>query len=243
MKKLICLIITFLFCVTMVSFADTQVENRIRTVQNTDETVDVNAFNNNWQSAVNSSLPEGLSPIEQMFNGKENAASGTVLKQAGYDMFNGTAASGGTSGGKFDSSYKLSIGEKVNVYLYGDSVDVIALSGSNLLNSSAKTEIDSKGNLFVQGIGLFPAENKTISEVESQVNAAAQSKYQNLKVRLTIAQGQEFAVFVYGQVNRPGRVAVGNNSSIFDALNAAGGVKKTGTLRNISYTSQGKNIN
>ena len=57
---------------------------------------------------------------------------------------------------------------------------------------------------------------------------------------MTVASGQEFSVFVYGQVARPGKILVGNNSSVMDALNSAGGVKKTGTLRNITYTSNGK---
>ena len=67
-----------------------------------------------------------------------------------------------------------------------------------------------------------------------------------MKVKLTVASGGEFSVFVYGQVNKPGKVLVGNNSSVLDALNAAGGVKKTGTLRNIKYTyassSKSKNV-
>ena len=68
----------------------------------------------------------------------------------------------------------------------------------------------------------------------------AASKYNNLKVRLNVASGRDFSVFVYGQVNKPGKVVINNNSSIIDALGAAGGVKKTGTLRNISYTSNKK---
>ena len=61
-----------------------------------------------------------------------------------------------------------------------------------------------------------------------------------MKVRLNVASGRDFSVFVYGQVNKPGKVVINNNSSIIDALGAAGGVKKTGTLRNISYTSNKK---
>lgn len=116
----------------------------------------------------------------------------------------------------------------------------MAISGASLVSPSSSTQVDSKGNIFIPGVGLVKAENRTISDVENEVNRVAAQKYKSMKIRLTVATGQEFSVFVYGQVNRPGRVLIGNNSSVFDALNAAGGVKKTGTLRNISYTSDNK---
>ncbi len=220
--------------------------NQINATQNpqvmqSPDSVRLDAFGNNYQSSAKDNLnySVSLSPIEQLFNGKESTVSGTPLLQAGYDLF--TESSASTSmGGKFGNSYKLNIGEKINVYSYGDSVDVMALSGSTLLPQSAVTEVDSKGNIFVSGVGMVKAEDRTLSDVEAEVNRMAARKYKNTKIRLTVASGQEFSVFVYGQVNRPGKVLVGNNSSILDALNSAGGVKKTGTLRNISYKSNSK---
>ena len=119
----------------------------------------------------------------------------------------------------------------------------MALSGASLVSPSSTVEVDSKGNIFIPGIGLIKAENRALSDVEVEANRLAAQKYKNMKLRLTVAAGQEFSVFVYGQVNKPGKILVGNNSSVLDALNAAGGVKKTGTLRNISYTSNSKTKN
>ncbi len=198
------------------------------------------AFSNSYQDTNKISTTAGLSLVEQLFNGKDADLSSNILRQIGYDVFNAPSSIGANSTGKFDNSYRLSIGEKVSIYLYGDSVDVMAISGSNLLSPNIKTEVDSKGNLFIQGLGVVPAENRTISEVESSINSIASKKYKNLNVRLSISSGQDFSVFVYGQVNKPGKVLVGNNSSLIDALGAAGGVKKTGTLRKIVYTSGAK---
>ena len=58
-----------------------------------------------------------------------------------------------------------------------------------------------------------------------------------MKIKLQVASGG-FSVFVYGEVNKPGKVYIGNNSTVLDVLNAAGGVKKTGTLRNIKYNNK-----
>ncbi|MBS5861311.1 SLBB domain-containing protein [bacterium] len=246
MKKILTLAILLTFCMEPLAFASSDVADtasaaaRVKMVQNEDPAINLDAFENNYQEAAESSAPKVvLSPIEQIFNGKDTAVSGKVLHQAGYDLFTSGSTSQ-TSVGKFGNSYKLSIGEKINVYTYGDSVDVMAISGASLVSPSSSTQVDSKGNIFIPGVGLVKAENRTISDVENEVNRVAAQKYKSMKIRLTVATGQEFSVFVYGQVYRPGRVLIGNNSSVFDALNAAGGVKKTGTLRNISYTSDNK---
>ena len=199
------------------------------------------AFDDNHQISEIPDYQAGrnLSPIEKLFNGKELEFSNNPLLQVGYDQFNSVPSSS-SSTGKFDDSYKLSVGEKVNVYLYGEAVDVVSMSGSTLLNPNTRTEVDSKGNIFVQGVGLVPAENRTVGEVEASISRLASSKYRNLKVKLTVAGGSEMSVFVYGHVNKPGKVLVGNNSSLMDVLSAAGGVKKTGTLRNVRYSTGAK---
>lgn len=243
MKKLFTILLLLAFCTqTGVFAAEESVMKNLKTVSKEDEPVVLDAFNNNYQVSVEDNVKSiELSPIEQLFNGKETKVSGKALLQAGYDIFNSSSSSSSASiSGKFDNSYRLNIGEKVNVYLYGDSLDVMAISGANLLTPTTKTEVDSKGNMFVQGIGLVRAENRAISDVENELNGIASRKYKSLKVKLTVASGQEFSVFVYGHVARPGKILVGNNSSILDALNAAGGVKKTGTLRSIIYTSNNK---
>lgn len=197
------------------------------------------AFENNYQAEARENSFKSLSPIEKLFNNSDSAKADKIIRQVGYDIFSSSGGQG-QSAGKFGNSYKLNVGEKVNVYLYGDSVDIMAISGANLLNPMTKTEVDSKGDIFVQGIGVVKAENRTLGEVENSINSLAAQKYKSLKVKLTVSTGNEFSVFVYGQVNRPGKVVIGNNSTIIDALGAAGGVKKTGTLRNIQYTTGSK---
>lgn len=86
-------------------------------VQNEDPAINLDAFENNYQEAVESSASKVvLSPIEQIFNGKDTAVSGKVLHQAGYDLFT-SGSTPQTSAGKFGNSYKLSIGRK-NQCLY-----------------------------------------------------------------------------------------------------------------------------
>lgn len=220
------------FCIQPAVYADSDL------VQNSQPEVNKDAFEDNNEARDLERKTFDLSPVEMVFNTEDALESGFYIQQVGYDVFNSSAITGGT--GKYDNSYKLSIGEKVTIYFYGASLDVMAISGSNVVNAVTKGEVDSKGCIYVQGVGLVNAENRTVQEVENSINAMASRKYKDLKAKVSVASSQDFSVFVYGNVNKPGKVSIGNNSSIMDALSAAGGVKKTGTLRNIKYTSNKK---
>lgn len=220
------------FCIQPAVYADSDL------VQNSQPEVNKDAFEDNNEARDLERKTFDLSPVERVFNTEDALETGFYIQQVGYDVFNSSAITGGT--GKYDNSYKLSIGEKVTIYFYGASLDVMAISGSNVVNAVTKGEVDSKGCIYVQGVGLVNAENRTVQEVENSINAMASRKYKDLKAKVSVASSQDFSVFVYGNVNKPGKVSIGNNSSIMDALSAAGGVKKTGTLRNIKYTSNKK---
>ncbi|MCR5261889.1 MAG: SLBB domain-containing protein [Candidatus Gastranaerophilales bacterium] len=223
-KKIFATMLMMTFCSITAVFAADDMEEKV--IRNSD------VFENNYQS-TKEDVFQNMSPTERMFNKKESAVSGNVLLQQGY-VFN-SAVSSATSTGKFGRGYKLSIGERVNVHVSGESVEVMSMSGNNLLAPSSTAEVGSNGTIFIAGIGSVQAENRTLGAVEDEINSLARSKYQDMQIKLSVAGGSGFSVFVYGEVGRPGKVAVGNNCSILDALTAAGGVKKTGTLRNIKY--------
>ena len=229
LKKLFTLFVLLAFCSSPASLAiDLHAINLSES----------NVFEDNDQELdIRHSVREPLSTIEKLYNTLENAKTQNILRQAGYQYFAG-GSGGGSSTGKYDSSYKLSIGEKINVQTYGDSVDVISLSGSNLVSPVNVTEVGSNGSIFIPGLGPIKAEGRTLGEVENEANNLARQKYTNMKIKLQIPSGSGYSVFVYGEVNRPGKVYISSNSTVLDALKAAGGVKKTGTLRNIKYNNK-----
>jgi len=197
-----------------------------------------NVFEDNDQELdIRHSVREPLSTIEKIYNTKENAKTQNILRQVGYNQFSGKGA-GSASTGKYDSSYKLSIGERINVLSFGDSVDVMSLSGSSLVTPVKTVDIGSNGSIFIPGLGPIKADGRTLGEVEREANNLAKRKYSSMTIKLQIPPGNGFSAFVYGEVNRPGKVFISNNSTILDVLNSAGGVKKSGTLRNIKYNNK-----
>ena len=229
LKKFFTMFLIVIFCSMQASFA---IDMKAINLSESDVFED-----NDQELDIRHSVREPLSTIEKTYNSLENAKTGNILRQAGYKVFN-SGAGGGSATGKYDSSYKLSIGEKINVLSYGTSVDVMSMSGSNLVSPMTTTEVGSNGSIFIPGIGPIKAEGRTLGDVEREANSLAQGKYTNMSIRLQIPSGSGYSVFVYGEVARPGKVYISSNSTVLDALKAAGGVKKTGTLRNIKYNNK-----
>ena len=228
-KKIIAIIILMAFCFMPMSVAPALAatdDMEAGTVKSG------SVFNDNDQE-----IKDIETSVEALYNGRESVVSGRYLKQIGYN-FSSSTATGSTSTGKFGSDYKLSLGDRINVLSYGASVDVMSMSGSNLVPPASQVTVGSNGSIFIPGIGLVRAENRTLGEVESDVNRIARSKFNNMNIKLTVSSDTTFSIFVYGEVGHPGKVYVSGNSSILDALGAAGGVKKSGSLRNISYNGK-----
>lgn len=224
-KIFLTVLFTFFACVSLVN-AQELIQTDIQPQTSKQKDVEVSEA-----SSIETLFGEDIGNLSDVKNKQSK------LKQVGYDFFSNANVQGF---GKYDGAYKLNIGEKVDIYLWGDSVDMLSISGSSMLSPLTKSQVDTKGNIFVPGVGIVKAEGRSISSVESEIQSLASQKFTNAKVRITVADSTEFAIFVYGYVNKPGKVTVSNNSSVIEALAAAGGVNKNGTLRNISYKSGGK---
>ena len=88
MKKLIILILAATFTVTAACASMNANEARVQAVQKEDNYSNLDAFEKNYQENFESITKKtSMSPIEQMFNGKEERVTGTPIRQAGYDLF------------------------------------------------------------------------------------------------------------------------------------------------------------
>lgn len=225
MKKFFCKILT-LFCALSVFIFHVNAEEIKKT---SSEIIKTKIENPDINSVSLPEINENPGIIEKNFN--------LELKQIGYKIFNKELSS---KGNKFEKSHKLNIGDRLKLYFWGDSVDMLYLTGKSIISHNSELSVDTTGSIFLAGIGVIYAEGKTIREVEKEIKASAGSKYGQIKVRLILDNVTDFSLNVYGFVNMPGKVNINNNFSIIEALTAAGGVTKNGTLRTISYESNGK---
>ncbi|MDD3013252.1 MAG: SLBB domain-containing protein [Candidatus Gastranaerophilales bacterium] len=202
------------------------------------------------ESSLNSKDKEtdklyNLSHIEEIFNpllkGNVNIKNSVnrPIMQFGYDIFSNNLVISANS--KISPSYKLDSGDKVNIYLWGDSLDLMSITGNDFIKSVVDIIIDKEGNIFVPGAGVIQAKGKTVSNVEQQISSILSGKITNFRVKVSVNDIGSFPVFVMGNVKSPGTVYINDSSSLLDILTLSGGVLKEGSLRDIIYTkSQNK---
>ncbi|HID65781.1 MAG TPA: hypothetical protein EYP32_02620, partial [Aquificaceae bacterium] len=168
---------------------------------------------------------EEYSHIEKKFFEKIKD-KGIKLKQFGYDIFKnvGEILKAPVPVGK---DYTLGPGDEVIIYFWGDPVDVLGLE------SFYKLRIDREGKLFIPSAGIVYVWGKTVKDFEKELKKLLAKKFRRFKVEVSVGALRAFPVYVSGYVNKPGVVLAQGTYTVIEALAAAGGVSKNGSLRNI----------
>lgn len=168
---------------------------------------------------------KNLSIIEEIYNGQ--------LRQFGYDLFGSSASL--SSGMASSGGYTIQRGDKVKLYFWGDSLEILKATGNPSIEPIIDAVVNKNGELFIPGIGVIYAEGNSLSGIESDINAELSARFANVQVKVNIDDPRNFPVVVTGKVQKPGTVFVNESSSILDAINFAGGIKRIGSLREIIH--------
>jgi len=119
------------------------------------------------------------------------------------------------------SEYIMAPGDEVYIKITGpiDIAEVFSL--------------DRNGQLFLPKIGTIHLAGKTASQLQSIVTAKTKTVFKGAYIEATLGRLRSIQVTVTGNVQNPGLIEVMANSSLLNALAAAGGPAKNGTLRKI----------
>ncbi len=156
-----------------------------------------------------------LSPIEAAYSTR----AGVSLRQFGYDQFGPPAARG--SVGAVQADYTLGPGDELLVTLRGQQ------------SSSKRYVVDHAGLLTVDEVRPVVAQALTLAELRAELTNAVTATHPNTDVFVSVTEVRRIGVLITGAVDRPGRQEVGAFATLLDALSAAGGVTRTGSLRRI----------
>ncbi len=163
------------------------------------------------------------SPAEAFFHARAEPGA-ALLRQFGYDSLQGIAGGGGPSG--------LSFGALPEDYVVGrDDEVVVAFRGRARASLAARVTRD--GTLILPDLAPIPAAGRTLRELRADLSARVARDLSGSEVFVSIGQVRQVAIFVGGEVGRPGMQALTAFGSVLDALVAAGGIKRTGSLRAI----------
>jgi polysaccharide export outer membrane protein len=151
--------------------------------------------------------------------------AGTVLQQYGYDTFrNFRPSNGNLQAGAVADDYTLGIGDQI----------VITLRGQ--VSRSITTRIDREGRIVIPNLPPIPAAGRSFGDMREALENQVSQTYAGTQVFVSLGAIRQIDIAVLGEVNTPGVFQLGGFATALDALARAGGVKKTGTLRNILIT-------
>lgn len=169
------------------------------------------------ERALEQARAEPPSPLERDFS----ARIGRLVRQFGYDAFRPGVAATGPMVGAIHESYVLGIGDELVVTFHGQESRIV------------RTLIDREGRVILPELPPIPAAGRVYGDFVRELEALTAASMLGAEVFVSLGAVRSVSVLVVGEVVRPGVHRLTGLSTILDGLVAAGGVRKTGSLRDI----------
>lgn len=168
---------------------------------------------------------------EDSSGGKRDGAKGNgkrpVLRQFGYEIFEGDFDLDAAVTGRLPANYILGIGDELVITLHGSK------QGTFL------THVDREGRVTLPDIGLLQAAGLTFGEFRDNLRERTTSSLVGTEAFVSVGSLRQITVYVMGEVAKPGVYRMTSLASVIDSLSHAGGVKKSGSLRRITVARNG----
>ena len=158
------------------------------------------------------------------------------LEFFGYDIFlNNPFANKEYLVGNIDEGYILAPGDILRIYIFGDNT------------YQTEVEIDLNGNILLPDIGMFFASGYTFASLKKRLNSFLGRSFSGLIdspqrsfLDVSLTQIRPVKVTVLGEINTPGPQLVSGFATVLNALYSSGGIKTSGSLRNIQVFRNNK---
>ncbi|HEV2270382.1 MAG TPA: SLBB domain-containing protein [Steroidobacteraceae bacterium] len=125
------------------------------------------------------------------------------------------------------SDYIVGPGDTLDVLLYGNQ------------NHAYQMVVGRDGRINFPELGPLDVGGQLFSAVESEIESRVAHQMIGVRASISMAQTRSIQVFVMGEAFDPGAYTISGLGTITSALYAAGGVRKTGSLRNVELKRAG----
>ena len=165
------------------------------------------------------------------------------LKPFGYDLFNDDSPSASAPtrlrrdrrdrrdmtlrDAPVPADYTLGAGDQLTVQLFGAQ------------NRTLRLKVDRDGRVNFPELGPIPVIGKNFDAVREDIEVRVARQMIGTQVSVSMGDTRSISVFVMGEVERPGSYTVSGLSTITSALYTSGGIKTTGSLRDIQLKRRG----
>ncbi|WP_321393122.1 SLBB domain-containing protein [Emcibacter sp.] len=161
---------------------------------------------------------EELSRLEEDFQAR---LSNEELLQFGYALFEQIPRQQEVITGSVSDNYILGVGDEL----------VVTFQGSK--SSSYSVKVDRNGRVILPDVKPLTVVGRTLGETRKNLEDLVADTMIGTNVYVSLASFRMISVIVAGEVFEPGVIRTTSLSSGLEVLLMSGGVKKTGSLRNI----------
>lgn len=153
------------------------------------------------------------------------------LEMFGYEMFSGMATTfAPISGVPVPQDYVIGP---------GDTFTVQAFSAADVQYTLSVTR---EGMILLPEAGAIAVSGLSFAEARKLIAETIERQRIGVKTAVTLSELRSIQVMLVGEVEQPGSYAVSGFSTLINALVSSGGIKRTGSLRNIQVKRGGKVI-
>ena len=139
--------------------------------------------------------------------------------------------------GNIDPGYIVGPGDRLRIYIWGSNT------------YQAEATIDLNGNIYLDGNGVFFAAGNTFASLKKKLTnylgrfySGLITKPQTSFIDVSLTQLRPVNITVLGESNAPGPHLINGFATVLNSLYASGGVKTSGSLRNIMVYRDNKLI-
>lgn len=173
------------------------------------------------------------SPFEDYIQGKIPDFVSTSVNQFGYSLFEeppSTFAPVDTV--PVSPDYLVGPGDEIRINIWGK------------LNADFAAEIDNDGKINVPQLGIIYLTGLTFAEAKETIEKTFGRYYRPEEVKINVSLGRlrTITVFIVGKAQTPGSYSLSSLSTLVNALFAAGGPAKNGTMRDIQVKRNGVTV-
>ncbi len=124
-------------------------------------------------------------------------------------------------------NYVLGPGDQVIVDIYGASQKTLQLT------------VSPEGEITVPGYGPVYVQGLSVASAQAKIRSTVGARYSSSNLKVSLGNTRTIMVNIMGEVSSPGTYHLSAFSTVFHALYMAGGIKNTGTLRNVKVYRNG----
>ena len=165
---------------------------------------------------------EELSAIELLLSGQIPSVVSRNLTQFGYNVFRGSVSTfAPITNVPVGPDYVVGPGDSFRITLWGR------------VNEQYNVTLNRNGEIVLPEVGVLNVSGMTLERLEDYLQDQFSRKHADFKMAVTMSRLRAIVVYVVGEAMTPGSYTLSSLSTVMNALFAAGGPSKNGTLRNI----------